>query len=62
MVKRKFKLMGKILQIVGISIVIITHIALLSMTIPQELLGGHAVINLIASGLIISGIYLRSKK
>jgi len=54
--------MGKILQIVGISIVIITHIALLSMTIPQELLGGHAVINLIASGLIISGIYLRSKK
>ena len=54
MVKQKVK--KRIKQIMfwtGSAIVVTTHIVILSAGLPQDQLGGHAFLNLVASGLII---------
>jgi len=62
MVKQKTKkIWARISISLGLLIVTVTHIAILSMGIPQDLLGGHAVINLVAVFLTGSGLFLRGK-
>ena len=52
------KITAWILLVLGLLIGITTHIAILAMGIPQEMLGGHATLNLTAMGLIILGLIL----
>lgn len=62
MVKAKTKkLWGRILIGLGLGIVTVTHIAILSMGLPQELLDGHAMVNLLAVFSIVSGLWVRGK-
>ncbi len=59
MVKKKTKkIWNNILLALALLIVIATHIAILAMGIPQEQLGGHASLNLIAAGMIIVHVIL----
>jgi hypothetical protein len=51
--KRFVKRNSKIIYIVGIGIVVVTHIGILAQGLPQEALGGHAALNLFAVLLIV---------
>ncbi len=60
MVKQKTKnIWASILIILGLLIVTLTHIAIFAMGLPQEMLGGHATINLVAVLLILVGFVIR---
>lgn len=50
--KKTKKLFFNVLYWIGISAVVSTHVAILAMGIPQDMLGGHAMINLVAAALI----------
>ena len=54
-IKRFVKKNGKIIYIVGVAVVVVTHISILAQGIPQDSLGGHAALNLGAIVLIVVG-------
>ncbi len=65
MVQRYLKnrvLMKKVLLILGLLIVFGTHISIIAMGLPQNLLGGHATLNIIAGLLIVAGSWEELKR
>ena len=44
---------------IGIAIVIATHIYMLVAGLPQDQMMPHAILNLIAGGLVLGGRYLK---
>ena len=52
------KITGWILVVLGLLVTYGTHIAILAMGINQDLLGGHAMLNIVASVFITIGIIL----
>lgn len=60
MVKKKTKkLIKNIMFWLGALIVIATHVAIIAIGLPQDMLGGHAFINLIAATLIIGQRFIK---
>jgi len=60
MVKKKTKkLMSNIMFWIGVAIVAITHIGIIAMGLPQELIRQHAAINLFAVILIAGNRYVK---
>lgn len=53
MVKLWMKIINEGLLVLGLLIVFGTHIMILAKGIPQEMLGGHAVLNIIAGVFIL---------
>lgn len=55
MVKKKTKKMiSWLLLLGGLFIVFATHIAILAKGIPQDSLGGHALLNLVGGSMIVA--------
>lgn len=56
--KRTKTIFAWILMILGLLVVFGTHIAILAMGIPQDSLGGHAMLNIGAGISILIGFFI----